>query len=350
MLRTLLLCKLGIRQFYNLIQSIDSKRGSINIFLGSMLVKNRDQSAAYHYLNILKQENIAVVIRLLEPVELNTHVPFYRSLPTDDELAVVGGCQQVFTVSCPDYIADWSEQCNQITKRLFDSFSEVLQFLQKEGDSKSDCVSPQFSQLGPRDDMRRHIFFHCKGGVNRSFKACVAFLVFLKFKDSLINGCSIDVSDLRDTIQGTCQTVKEKRNCVAYSDSYAKRQVAFILQMFKSYYGKQISNDFRDIIDLLSDYEAGKFRLKIAYFFSWPRSANTKRKIALVKTARLQLENTNISVDVIRKTLLVNLKNDVRLIREGGDFLKRVLPRIEEKLKYHCYEDEDDMQPLLCRS
>mgnify|MGYP000238782754 CR=1 FL=1 len=80
-----------------------------------------------------------------------------------------------------------------------------------------------------------NVYFHCKAGKNRSFKALTCYLVYAQLK-KMIDEKNIDHAHLKKLIHNTCHMIREQRPQIIFkTKKQQKKHERFVYECFKLY-------------------------------------------------------------------------------------------------------------------
>ena len=89
------------------------------------------------------------------------------------------------------------------------------------------------------------IYFHCKAGVNRSFRMTALFLTYCQIRDELNELANISELQLEDWIMENCAMIWDKRPCVCFSRDEWYSQIQAIKSMLIRVCDGQINTDVK---------------------------------------------------------------------------------------------------------
>ena len=89
------------------------------------------------------------------------------------------------------------------------------------------------------------IYFHCKAGVNRSFRMTSLFLTYCQIQDELNKLANISELQLEDWIMENCAMIWDKRPCVCFSRDEWYSQIQAIKSMLIRVCDGQINTDVK---------------------------------------------------------------------------------------------------------
>jgi len=202
----------GITKPYHQIDPGFTLPGNAKVFLGAMLLSApRGLYHRYDYKAICQREKIGVVVRTLEPFERETSLWGGVKAATLSQYEKLG--VEVVDIHIRDFIAHFKHVEPDFLKHFFNTMQH-LESCQASG---------------------KNIYFHCKAGKNRSFKALTTYLVFLKVKDKLLDK-SLDDTELKAIIQKTCETIHAQRPQIIYRNPKQKADhEAFVFECLKGF-------------------------------------------------------------------------------------------------------------------
>lgn len=305
LLGTEMTTKYGFRQAHNCVATVDLDGEQSKIYLGAMLRKGT--STLFNHEEIIRTHNIGAVVRILQNYELSTVLIDGSQAPTPEEIKKLG-CA-TFDVAIPDFSYEWNCKFEEPVRELFNHFRELVAIQQQN----------------------KSIFFHCKAGVNRSFKAVVMYIVYLNFVSRQEKNAPIDELQLRQQIVDICMHVKARRPAADFGANHKNQQINFILTAFKKIYPRTIIQ-FDDhqtrlsVILKLEKYIDSRLKSRLGMNI-FRNSAISYRKIEAARVCILSIVNED---DV--ESSLKELETTVNCIKEGGDLLTKVIPAIRKGL------------------
>jgi hypothetical protein len=211
---TLLPHMLGARKPYHRIAEFPGKAGA-GIFIGSMLLDTHKSRLyrRYNFKTICQLCHLGYVVRTTEPFELNTCLKKKVKAPTKAQYEAIG--VTAIDLAVQDYVSLFTQKEQGFAKQLFETLESLYQAQAQTG---------------------KGVYFHCKAGKNRSFKALTAYLVYIRCRDQLRDK-TLSTKALADEIHQVCRLIKAIRPQVSYQIAWQRRRhEAFVRQCFESYF------------------------------------------------------------------------------------------------------------------
>lgn len=202
----------GVTEPYHDIQTPFELPGHSKVFLGAMMLDApRGVYHRYHYQSICEKESISLVVRTLEKVERETQLWGGVKAATEAQFAAIN--VDVINLSIRDFIAHFKHTEADFVLHFFQALEKIYQ-AQQQG---------------------QHVYFHCKAGKNRSFKALTSYLVYVQLYEALKAG-SVTDDTLKTVIKSTCEHIHFYRPQIIYRNEKQRRaHEAFVFDCFKAF-------------------------------------------------------------------------------------------------------------------
>lgn len=208
-------CKLKIREPYSLIsEKPKTTTAAPQIWLGAALLHNSLPGSGSvispwfepHSLTaFLSSNNISdlVVVQVLEPSEKNT--PIAGLTPTNKETNLPGKTINTKTLRLPDF-----------------SYGYVppTEYIESVGNIYNELFTP--------NSRHTNFYFHCKAGVNRSFRTAAIIQTLRKIEAETNERGNITLSHIAKISWETCNNIKKARSCVDFHPDNYLIQASFV--------------------------------------------------------------------------------------------------------------------------
>jgi len=205
----------GLTEPYHEIKTDFTLPGGAKVFLGAMLLDApKGLYHRYDYQSICAREHIGLVVRTLEALERETHL--WGGVKAANEKQYEAIDVDVINVSIRDFIAHFKHTEADFVSKFFQAM-EAIYAHQAAG---------------------KNVYFHCKAGKNRSFKALTTYLVYVQCHDAL-KAKTVTIEQLKATIHETCKHVHIHRPQIIYKTPRQQSDhEAFVLACFEAYLEK----------------------------------------------------------------------------------------------------------------
>lgn len=203
---------LGKTETYNKITTPFKLPRDAKVFLGPMLLDaSRGIYQRYDFKKVCEREDIHVIVRTLEDFERENKL--WGGVKAASLEQYQANNITVIDISIRDFIAHFKHTEPDFVKKLFVAVKEIY----------------ALQQIG------NNVYFHCKAGKNRSFKALTCYLVYVQIKAELIDRVPTD-DELKTFIHDTCMLIKHQRPQIIFKT--IKQQIKherFVFDCFKSH-------------------------------------------------------------------------------------------------------------------
>lgn len=205
----------GLTEPYHEIQTDFALPGGAKVFLGAMLLDApKGLYHRYDYRSICAKEQIALVVRTLEVLERETHLWGGVKAATEKQYEAIG--VDVINISIRDFIAHFKHTEADFVPQFFQAMETIY----------------------AHQAARKNVYFHCKAGKNRSFKALTTYLVYVQCHDALKTK-TVTIEQLKTIIHETCKHIHVHRPQIIYKTAKQREDhEAFVLAAFEAYLGK----------------------------------------------------------------------------------------------------------------
>jgi hypothetical protein len=320
---TFFACMVAIRDKYN---SIFTDKGkNINFLLGSILLHSDkyrwlDQLVTSHTASHVIHKNIqpdqsVLVVQLLEDKEAKTTLPLSDLKALDPSITKLGNADiTVRRLALTDFTHPHVPPLDYVASvhRLYNEDFHNIK--------------------------NRLVYFHCKAGVNRSFKTATIIMAISQLRQTKD---PITLQGVLQTVWEICKTIKSERTCVDFKDENCLIQASFIACAVASYFlGADSYNKVNGftaellkyrIQDLIDEERPTRYTSHAA------RAADNPITQSLVTAIPKDQKNS------ARQKLIQDIKGDeVEYLEEDLQALKngrtgQALAQIPEELHPQCY-------------
>ncbi len=258
---------LGSRAPWTTIKEKANNTGKI--YLGSMLFNKGVGRYSRHTLSSLRSSSLGTkklhVVRVVEPFELQHHanpiVPSTRGSRAISQDDINNGTLSGDTKLHGPFAWKDFGYSNSLTPEEITTLSTTMR------------------ELYDVHNNNEAIYFHCKAGVNRSFRMTALFLTYCKIQDNF-NQSSDIISEvkLEDWIMEHCAMIWDKRPCVCFNRHEWLSQLEAIKSMLMSLCPMQIDKTKNH------NSELKQLRLNCQYeMYSYRHKLKKEKKEALTK-------------------------------------------------------------------